>query len=283
MATGRTAPTATSGVSLPLVTSPNVRVVDSFPETLGISGEFARTGPFLLCVEPRQHQRLRHERSAAPEAARHLDNLVFENEAMSYGERIEGGELRRFVLVGNDLYNATVDPRPAPQRGRLGGGEVIVVDVTDPSTRACARARRRSRTRRGDDQYDTVQCLTTACEYAYTAGDSGPLGVDLRDLDQPAPGAAPSSTASTPNAIFTTGAGHYWDFDATGVGWHTGSAARPRSTSRTRWTRGPQRHERPAARRRPRTTSSTTTRSVRTPAASGGPWRRASPTATCCS
>ena len=39
--------TTTSGVSVPLVTSPNVRVVDSFPETLGISGEFARTGPFF--------------------------------------------------------------------------------------------------------------------------------------------------------------------------------------------------------------------------------------------
>ncbi len=218
---------AASGTSLPLVTSPNVRVVDSFPETLGISGEFARTGPYFYVSsldsisvfdtsDPR-HPRLRGT----------LANLVFENEAMSYGERTEGGVLRRFVLVGNDLYNATVDPATGPQRGRIGGGEVIVVDVTDPD-----HPRVRSRTPPGSratpgavtTSTHTVQCLTTSCEYAYTAGDSGAFSViDLRDLDRPVQVARPLSPASSPNAIFTTGAGHYWDFDAAGVGWHTGS------------------------------------------------------------
>jgi hypothetical protein len=70
----------------------------------------------------------------------------------------------------------------------------------------------------------TLQCLTTSCEFAYTAGDQGRFSIiDLRDLDKPVEIATAKSPASAPNDIFTTGAGHYWDFDSAGVGWHTGS------------------------------------------------------------
>ncbi len=40
-------PTTQSGVSVPLVMSPNVRLLSTFPETGAISGEFARAGNFF--------------------------------------------------------------------------------------------------------------------------------------------------------------------------------------------------------------------------------------------
>jgi hypothetical protein len=217
---------ATSGTSLPLVTSPNARFVDAFPETLAISGEFARTGPYFYVSSLDSISVFDTTDPAHPKLRGTLANLVFENEAMSYGERTEDGQLRRFVLVGNDLYNATVDTESGPQRGRIGGGEVIVVDVTDPDNPHVRSRTPGSRTTPGavTTSTHTVQCLTTSCEYAYTAGDSGRFSViDLRDLDNPVQVATPLSPASTSNAIFTTGSGHYWDFDSAGVGWHTGS------------------------------------------------------------
>jgi hypothetical protein len=217
---------AMSGASLPLVTSPNARFVDSFPETQAISGEFARTGPYFYVSSLDSITVFDTSDPAHPKLRGTLANLVFENEAMSYGERTEGGKLRRFVLVGNDLYNATVDPQSGPQRGRIGGGEVIVVDVTDPDIPHVRSRTPASRSTPGavTTSTHTVQCLTPSCEYAYTAGDSGRFSViDLRDLDNPVQVATPLSPASSSNAIFTTGAGHYWDFDSAGVGWHTGS------------------------------------------------------------
>jgi hypothetical protein len=66
--------------------------------------------------------------------------------------------------------------------------------------------------------------VTSSCQFAYTAGDTGKFSIiDLRDLDHPVEAGTAPSKASSPNTIFTSGAGHYWDFDAAGVGWHTGS------------------------------------------------------------
>src|SRR5918998_1373204 len=124
--------TSPSGVHVPLVTSPGVRLVDTFPETQGISGEFARTGSYFYVSSLDSISVFDTSDPLHPRLTGTLPNLVFENEAMTYGERRVDGELQRFVLVGNDLYNATVDPATGPQRGRIGGGEVIVVDVTEP-------------------------------------------------------------------------------------------------------------------------------------------------------
>lgn len=215
-----------SGVNLPLVTSPGVRLVDTVPDTLGISGEFARTGDFFYVSSLDSINVFDTSDPLHPKLTGTLPNLVFENEAMSYGERSVDGKLQRFVLVGNDLYNATVDPASGPQRGRIGGGEVIVVDVTDPKS-----PRVRSRTPGSSripgavtTSTHTLQCLTPSCEFAYTAGEEGKFSIiDLRDLDKPVEIATAKSPASAPNSIFTSGAGHYWDFDSAGVGWHTGS------------------------------------------------------------
>src|SRR5918997_3207609 len=215
-----------SGPSLPLVTSPGVRLVDTFPETQGISGEFAKTGDYFYVSSLDSISVFDTSDPLHPKLTGTLPNLVFENEAMSYGERSVDGKLRRFVLVGNDLYNVAVDPATGPQRGRIGGGEVIVVDVTDPAS-----PRVRSRTPGSSSapgavttSTHTLQCVTASCEFAYTAGDSGRFSIiDLRDLDHPVEIGTAKSPASAPNAIFTTGSGHYWDFDSAGVGWHTGS------------------------------------------------------------
>src|SRR3712207_2883450 len=145
---------------------------------------------------------------------------------MSYGERKRSdGTLERFVLVGNDLYNFSADRMSGPSRGRIGGGEVIVVDVTDPDN-PYVRGRTPGSGVAGavTTSTHTVQCLDIACAYAYTAGDEGQFSiVDLRDLSAPKQVATPSSSASGPNAIFTSGSGHYWDIDRKGLAWHTGS------------------------------------------------------------
>jgi hypothetical protein len=218
--------TSPSGVHVPLVTSPGVRLVDNFPETQAISGEFAKTGNFFYVSSLDSISVFDTTDPLHPRLKGTLANLVFENEAMSYGERNVGGQLKRFVLVGNDLYNVTADPSTGPKRGRIGGGEVIVVDVTDP-----ARPHVRSRTPGSSTtpgavttSTHTVQCLTTSCSFAYTAGDGGEFSIiDLRDLDKPVQIATAKSPAAAPNSIFTTGSGHYWDFDSAGIGWHTGS------------------------------------------------------------
>jgi hypothetical protein len=216
--------TSPSGIHVPLITSPGVRLVDTFPDTQGISGEFARTGSFFYVSSLDSISVYDTSDPLHPRLTGTLPNLVFENEAMTYGERRVDGELQRFVLVGNDLYNATVDPASGPQRGRIGGGEVIVVDVTDetsPHVRA-----RTPETGAGAVEHSThtVQCLTPACNFAYTAGDQGRFSiVDLRDLDHPVQIATAKSPAAAPSSIFTSGSGHYWDFDSAGIGWHTGS------------------------------------------------------------
>jgi hypothetical protein len=217
--------TSPSGIHVPLVSSPNVRLTSTFPETQGISGEFARTGSFFYMSSLDSISVFDTTDPLRPRLTGTLGNLVFENEAMTYGERRgPDGRLQRFVLVGNDLYNVTVDPSTGPKRGRVGGGEVIVVDVTDES-RPHVRARTPG-TGAGamTTSTHTVQCLTPACHFAYSAGEEGLFSIlDLRDLDKPVQIATVRSPASAPSAIFTRGSGHYWDFDSAGIGWHTGS------------------------------------------------------------
>jgi hypothetical protein len=76
----------------------------------------------------------------------------------------------------------------------------------------------------------TVACIReTSCEYAYSAGHRARFSIiDLRDLDHPkllheTMETSPKSPAADPNDVFTTGAGHKWNFDAAGYGLHTGS------------------------------------------------------------
>jgi hypothetical protein len=206
------------GTSVPLVTSPNVRLVDTVPAETGmISAAFARTGPFFYTSSLDSISVFDTSDPLHPRLTGTVDNLVFENEAMTYGERRSGPDVvERFVLVGADLYQASSSDI---QHVDVGGGELLVVDVTDP-TRPHVRSRVEVPT-----STHTVACVDDRdCRYAYSAGDSGQFSVvDLADLDAPEVVATLPSAAAGPNAVFAEGAGHEWSFDGTGLGWHTGS------------------------------------------------------------
>lgn len=206
------------GLAAPLVMSPGVRLVDTVPyATSMISAAFARTGPYFYTSSLDSISVFDTSDPAHPKLTGTVDNLVFENEAMTYGERRTGRDVvERFVLVGADLYQASSSDI---QHVNVGGGELIVVDVTDP-TKPHVRSRVAV-----ENSTHTVACVDEwNCDYAYSAGDNGKFSViDLTDLDAPVVAGTHNSAAAGPNATFTSGAGHEWNFDGTGFGWHTGS------------------------------------------------------------
>ncbi|MGP3984484.1 LVIVD repeat-containing protein [Streptomyces sp. KR80] len=198
----------TAGVSVPLVSTPNVHLVTNLPDTAAISGCFAKTAPYFYVSSLDSVSVFDVSKPLAPKLTGVLDNLVFENEAVNCGEKEEDGVTRRFVLVGIDLTQASSDDiahvRP------VGFDELMVVDVTDP-----AKPSIRSRTKTSSSTH-TVACVRdTACQYAYTAGGDGKVSiVDLRDLDAP----KELKTFSSPVLGW---AGHKWNFDNAGYGIHT--------------------------------------------------------------
>ncbi len=212
------------GVSVPIVSSPNIRLVTNVPDTAGISGVFARSAPYFYVSSTDSITVYDVSDPTHPTPTGVLPNLVFENEAMNYGEKKVDGAVNRFVLVGADLIEAS--PTAPDHIGR--SNEVMVVDVTDP-----ANPRIRSRVATTTNTH-TVSCIhETDCRYAYTAGRNGQFSiVDLSDLDHPVEvdsdptmdGTQPfTSPAGGPNAAFTNGAGHKWNFDDAGYGTHVGS------------------------------------------------------------
>jgi hypothetical protein len=214
-----------SGVPLPVVASPNVRLVATFPDTLGISGVFAKSAPLFILSTTKGISVYDVRDARAPRLTGVLPLVHFENEAINYGERRgPGGHVERFVLVGYDLLGLA--PSEPSHVGTT--REVAIVDVTDP---AAPRIRSFVKT---TTSTHTAACIhDTACDYAYTAGTGGTFSVlDLTDLDDPREVDADTATAGTqpfaspaagPNAVFSSGAGHKWNFDAAGYGIHTGS------------------------------------------------------------
>ncbi len=199
---------------VPVVTSPNVSLVTTVPETDAISLEFARTGDFAYVSSLDSISVLDTSDPLAPKITGTVVNALFENEAMTYGERRDAeGNLTRFVLAGIDLYQAD-----ASGNRRIGGNEFLVVDVTDPTNPFI-----RSRTRTTTSTH-TLQCVSQEqCDTAYSAGTGGKFSVlDLTNLDQPVELGTVGSPAAGGNPVFSGGAGHYWDFDGV-YGWHTGS------------------------------------------------------------
>ncbi len=209
-----TAAKAALAAPIPLVTSPNVSLVTTLPETLAISMEFAHTGAFAYVSSLDTISVLDISDPKAPRITGTLVNALFENESMTYGERIVDGKLVRFVIAGIDLYQASPDD---PLNFNLGGDEFLIVDVTDP-TNPFIRSRAETST-----STHTVQCVSQVdCRYAYTAGGGSRFSIlDFTDLDKPKElKTVPSSGAARNPAIGS--AGHYWDFDGV-LGWHTGS------------------------------------------------------------
>ena len=218
---------ATSGalpVPVPSVTSANVKQIAGLPETTAISMEFARTGPYAYVSSLDTISVLDLTDPRAPKVRGTLTQALFENEAMTYGERVVGGKLTRFVIAAIDLVRVAGDD---PEHVNLDdGAQLAIIDVTDPD-----RPFTRSVTPVGTGaagaittSTHTVQCLKQDdCRYAYTAGGGGQFSVvDLGNLDAPKQVATVRSPAAGPNPVFRSGSGHYWDFDGV-LGWHTGS------------------------------------------------------------
>ncbi len=203
--------------NLPLISSDNVTLASSNPSSAGISGCFLKTKPLFVQSNLDSVRVYDVSSPTRPTLTGVLPSLQFENEAMNCGERkYPHGEVRRFALVGVDLYQASPGDI---SHVNAGGGELMVVDVTDPANPRIA-----GRTP-GSTSTHTLTCVDqTDCTYAYSAGSDKQSRFsifDLRDLDHPVEVDSDPATAGVQGFSSPT-AGHKWNFDEAGFGTHTG-------------------------------------------------------------
>ena len=235
--------------NVPGVSSPNIDFVTSRPGTTAISGVFSPSAPFFYVSGLDSLTVFDVKNPANPVPVGKLVNAIFENEAMTMGERrLPDGKIQRFLLVGNDAAEVAVDSGGV-SRGRIGGRQLTIVDVTDPANPRVVGMTPDPGTLLGQPvlpganskgavttSTHTVACVTANCEYAYTAGQgvdpdgNGPLKpvgkvsiIDLRDLTKPVEVKTVTSPAAGPNPVFPGGSGHHWSIDGAGIGTHTGS------------------------------------------------------------
>lgn len=204
----------TSALAPVLHGSANVSLVTSQPGHVGISGCFMQTAPIFVTSGSDSIRVYDVRNPRNPVLTGVLPNAVFENEAMTCGERLTNIGLRRFVLIGVDAVQASTGD---PQHVNVGGNELIVVEVTNPAApRIIGRGP-------GSTSTHTVACVPrTNCSWAYSAGSGTKFSVfDLRTLAKPR---EVDSDGTKPGlqAFFSPTAGHKWNFDAAAVGTHTG-------------------------------------------------------------
>jgi hypothetical protein len=207
------APASADG-DAPLLTSGNVAHVGANPTQAGISGCFLWSAPVFVTSGLDSVRVWDVSDAAHPAVVGVLPSAQFENEAMNCGERRTPDGVRRFALVGVDSFQVSPDDI---QHANAGGGELVVVDVTDPaSPHVLSRAPATTSTH-------TVTCVDDrGCTYVYSAGDDGHFSIiDLRDLDHPREVDADRGRAGVQPFRSPT-AGHKWNFDAAGIGTHTG-------------------------------------------------------------
>ena len=257
-----------TAANLPLVTSPNVRLIATVPGHAAISGVFSRPAPYFYVsgLDSVSVFDVRNPRNPARRQARQP------------GVRERGDELGERAVRRHDPALRAGRQRPLQasagpggiQRGRPGGGQIIIVDVTDPAEPA-------SRTHAGAGPArprgtHTVACMNSSCTYAYTAGRHGPAFsiVDLSDLDEAAPGQDGLSPAGGGEPGLHDRRRPLLERRRRG---HRLAHRRRRHRGvrhpRPAQSEGAQRHRRQRHARRPTTTSSTTTRSARTRSRSG--------------
>ena len=211
----------------PVVASPNVTRVANLPGTSAIAGVFSRSAPFFYVSGLESISVIDVSDPKAPKLAGKLANPVFENEAMTLGER-EGadGKIQRFILVGNDLAQASVGPGGDNKTGRIGGRELIIVDVTNPASPRILSRTPSTGTGSITTSTHTVACMNPSCSVAYTAGSTGNKFsiLDLSDLTQPREVktvVSPAGHANPPE--FDSPAGHHWQVDGAGLALHAGA------------------------------------------------------------
>lgn len=210
--------TYSATATVPVVTNGPVTHLRQVPGQAGISGCFMKTKPLFVTSGLDSVKVWNASDPAVPVQLGALQSAQFENEAMNCGERQTRHGVRRFVLIGLDLYQAAPNESDI-QHVNVGGNELVVVDVTDPF-----HPRIRSRVP-GTTSTHTVACVDELdCRYAYSAGDrgTGTFSIfDLRRLSEPKeldsdPGKAGIQAFPSPTA------GHKWNFDNAGFGSHTG-------------------------------------------------------------
>ena len=197
--------------------SKNIAHLGVDPGQVGISGCFLPTAPLFVTSGLDSIRVFDVTDPADPELVGVLPNVLFENEAMNCGERRTKNGVIRFALIGVDLVQAAPEDI---QHTNLGGGELIVVDVTDPTSPSIL-----SRTE-GSTSTHTVACVDQRnCSYAYSAGnnESDPHFsiFDLRKIRKPREVDRRPKKAGLQPFVSPT-AGHKWNFDAAGIGTHTG-------------------------------------------------------------
>jgi hypothetical protein len=194
--------------------SANVAHQGVHPGQLAISGCFLRTRPLFVTSGVDAVHVWDVSDPVHPSVVGILPNVLFENEAMTCGERRTRDGVRRFALIGVDAVQASPTD---PSHVNAGGNELIVVDVTDPANPVIAgRAPATTSTH-------TVACLDDGdCRYAYSAGEGNHFSIfDLRDLDRPVEVDSNRTKDGVQPHVSPT-AGHKWNFDAAGYGTHTG-------------------------------------------------------------
>lgn len=217
-----------AGLSAPLISSPNVRLAAMRPGSAGISGCFLQSAPIFVMSGLDDVTVFDVSDPVSPREVGSMPSAQFENEAMNCGERkVSKNRTDRFAMIGVDLYQASPDDLEHVNAPVAGDYELVIVDVTDP-TSPHVRSRVRSTT-----STHTVTCIDgTDCRYAYSAGDDsevrgqGSFSVfDLTDLDDPV---EVDSDEATPGIQpFRSDAvgwgGHKWNVDAAGYATHTGA------------------------------------------------------------
>ncbi|WP_372727858.1 hypothetical protein [Nocardioides sp.] len=207
-------PAAASDTDAGLMSSDNVNLLSTSPSQVGISGCFMKTAPLFVTSGLDSVRVFDITDAAHPELVGVLPSVQFENEAMNCGERRTEKGVERFVLIGVDLYQTSPGDI---QHTNVGGKELVVVDVTTPSS-----PRIRSRVA-GTTSTHTVACVNERnCTFAYSAGGRSTFSIfDLRNLDAPREVDGNRKEAGLQPFATPTG-GHKWNFDAAGYGTHTG-------------------------------------------------------------
>ncbi|QZY28161.1 hypothetical protein [Nocardioides coralli] len=201
--------------------SGNVALQSTHPGTVGIAGCFMETAPLFVTSGLEALTVWDASDPTKPTRTGVLANVVFENEAMNCGERRTKKGVRRFALIGIDLYNAAADSNGiAHVSGEA--NQLLLVDVTDPSDPKLLGPEEDPGVPSTTGTH-TVACIAeTNCRYAYTSGEKNTFSIfDLRNLDKPReidsdPGKEGIQPFSSPTG------GHKWNFDEAGYGVHTG-------------------------------------------------------------
>ena len=211
----------------PIVASSNVEFVGGVPGTAAISGVFSRTAPYFYVSGVDSLTVLDVSDPKFPLPVGKLVNAIFENEAMTLGERLGAdGQIQRFVLVGIDDIGTQVSVGPNGAKfGRIGGRLLSIVDVTDPTDPKIIGETPSTGADAITTSTHTVACMNASCSIAYTAGSDGRKFsiVDLSDLTKPRQVKEVISPAAFPNPVFSSPAGHHWNVDSQGLAWHAGA------------------------------------------------------------